>query len=64
MDWKKLGENEFETSNGRQDFHLRFEREEWCLDVFDSSNSCDEDAHIESQSFETKDEALEYARNY
>lgn len=62
LEWRQIGEKEFQAQNSEFDFHLRQEsRTRWVLDIFDVNISDPDKAWQDSQTFLSEEQAKIYA---
>ena len=64
LNWTSVGKNAYEASTTKHDFSLRKEQEEWVVDVFDTTIEDADEAFIESESFDSIEEAKAFAQDY
>ncbi len=64
MNWKQIKKKAFESENGKYDFHIRKEEENWVLDVFNAQTNDSNNAYIETFVFSTINEAKQEAELY
>lgn len=77
MNFRQLSPTEWDAERGdvdcdrhgtaasrRLDFHVRLERDEYVIDVFDSATDSADEAYLTSHECETWEQVEQYCRNY